>query len=92
MIDMDYLLACGKGPGTTYCLPANMTIDREAMDFDGSSNDPTSGWRLGEDDLIVCDGNTYVFTNQWGARWAEFMKELRDRYSEINLEFTPTVS
>ena len=47
-------------------------------------------WHTGDDDLIVFSGNTYAFTNQWGRRWPKFMKELKQRYPKIGLEYSPS--
>ena len=45
-------------------------------------------WHTGDDDLIVFSGKTYAFTNQWGRRWPKFMKELKQRYPKIGLEYS----
>jgi len=47
-------------------------------------------WHTAEDDLFIYDGNTYVFSNQWGRRWPVMMQELKQRYPQIELEFSPT--
>ena len=46
-------------------------------------------WHTADDDLIVYDGNTYVFSNQWGRRWPATMQEIQQRYPQINLSFSP---
>jgi hypothetical protein len=38
---------------------------------------------------MVDGGHTYVFTNQWGNRWLEFMQALGDTYPQLGLKFTP---
>jgi hypothetical protein len=47
-------------------------------------------WHTGDGDLIVFDGNTYAFSNQWGRHWPKFMKELKERYPQIGLSYEPS--
>lgn len=47
-------------------------------------------WHTGSNDLIVFEGSTYAFSNQWGRHWPTFMKELKQRYPQIRLEYYPS--
>ena len=47
-------------------------------------------WHLGDDDLILFEGNSYAFSNQWGRHWPTFMKELKQRYPQIGLDYSPS--
>ena len=49
-------------------------------------------WHTADDDLFVHEGNTFVFSNQWGSQWPGIMQELKQRYPQIKLEFVPTQS
>ena len=49
-------------------------------------------WHTADDDLLVHDGNTFVFSNRWGSQWPRIMQELKQRYPQIKLEFVPTQS
>ena len=47
-------------------------------------------WHLREEDLLADGNDTFVFSNQWGRHWPKFMKELKSRYPQIGLDYSPT--
>lgn len=47
-------------------------------------------WHTGDGDLIVYEGSTFAFSNQWGRSWPKFMKELKERYPQIGLSYEPS--
>lgn len=47
-------------------------------------------WHTNADDLLKADGKTYLMSNQWGRHWPSFMKEIKNRYPQIGLEYWPT--
>ena len=47
-------------------------------------------WHTHEGDLFVHSGKTYVFSNQWGQRWASAMEILRDDCPEAGISWMPT--
>ena len=49
-------------------------------------------WHTGNEDLMIFDGKTYAFSNQWGRHWPKFMEELKKRYPQIGLSYTPSGS
>lgn len=45
-------------------------------------------WHTKDGDQMTSGGRTWVFSNQWGARWHEFMSALAETYPQIGLEFS----
>lgn len=49
-------------------------------------------WFLEDGELIVFDGKTYAFTNQWGGRAVEAMQALIDGFPEVEMSMQPSGS
>lgn len=47
-------------------------------------------WHTHQDDLMLFTGRTYVFTNQWGNRWLEFMRAIQEEYPQLGLKISPS--
>lgn len=49
-------------------------------------------WFSSEEELVHHDGRTYAFSKMWGGeKWRQSMSNLRDRFPEAGITFTPTV-
>ena len=47
-------------------------------------------WFRSEDELVLANGKTYAFSNQWGGpRWQKGMTRLAESYPEFGIQFTP---
>lgn len=44
----------------------------------------------GEDELIVANGDTYAFSNQWGSRTVEAIDLLLKAFPDANIEYSPS--
>ncbi len=71
--------------------------DVEEFDVRASADAETHGkkyhsrrWHTRDGDLIVHDGSTYAFSNQWGRSWSQAMELLREHYPEVRLQWVPT--
>ena len=48
-------------------------------------------WHTAQDDLLVHEGQTYALTNQWGKRWLDAMKLLKERFPQVELRWEESV-
>ena len=48
-------------------------------------------WHTAQGDLLVHEGQTYALTNQWGKRWLEAMKLLKERFPQVELRWEESV-
>jgi len=47
-------------------------------------------WFCDDDGLLVVDGRTYAFTNQWGKHWHKAMTVFAKAFPEHEITFEPT--
>ncbi len=47
-------------------------------------------WFCGEDQLIYSGDKTYAFSNQWGNRWHEAMKNLIEAFPDAKISYQPS--
>lgn len=59
---------------------ANGKLETNGRVFDESR------WFCNEGELIIQDGKTYAFINQWGFRWMEAVNILKKEFPEANIE------
>ena len=48
-------------------------------------------WHTAQGDLLVHEGQTYALTNQWGKRWLDAMKLLKERFPQVELHWEESV-
>ena len=48
-------------------------------------------WHTAQGDLLVHEGQTYALTNEWGKRWLEDMKLLKERFPQVELRWEESV-
>lgn len=50
----------------------------------------TRRWFCGDGELILANGRTYAFSDQWGGQsWRDAMTALKEAYPEFNIDFVP---
>lgn len=85
-----------RGRGNTFLSIEGEVTDVDVFHAQAASDAEQLGkshkrrrWHRKPDDLMVCGGRTYAFSNQWGRHWLERMTELGELYPQIGLRLEP---
>jgi hypothetical protein len=62
---------------------------RTELEAEGQTFRPKR-WFCAEDQLIYSGGKTYAFSNQWGVRWHEAMKNLIEAFPDAKISYQPS--
>jgi len=62
----------------------------EARSADGTRHFRPRRWYRADDELIVCNGRTFAFSNQWGNRWHEAMDNLLALLPDEEIAYLPS--